>query len=220
MILKGTEHAKQEFTRVLDRGFRGGSRTDMSPLEQRFGFISQMYEHLYVTYENFTDYVSEKIAYLKKVYGDNLTNEMVNQYFALHPFLDSEEYQYQLQRMQLEYDNRFGEEEPNTSEYHASSQPIDPEAYGQPGTSEYHASLPGLPGPSQYYPLDYPDDPPTPLRRTDSVSDLNAIQKETRRKQKKSISSKTKRYNKLYCYHATCFLFLRGTREIGARAYS
>jgi hypothetical protein len=128
LILKGTEHAKQEFTQALDRGFRGGSRTDMSlgsPLEQRFGLISQMYEHLLVTYENFTDYVWEEIAYLKKVYGDNLTNEMVKQYFALHPFLDSEEYQYQLNRMQIEYLDRFGEEEPNTSEYHASSQPID-----------------------------------------------------------------------------------------------
>jgi hypothetical protein len=54
--------------------------------------------------------------------------------------------------------------------------------YDQPGTSEYHASLPGLPGPSQYSPLDYPDGPLTPLRRTDSVSDLYEIQEAQARK--------------------------------------
>ena len=79
----------KKFTEALNRGLAGrgdGELTLGSPLEQENGFVSQIYENLLITYATFLSYTREEMVNLKKIYGDNLTKEIVFQFFEINPF--------------------------------------------------------------------------------------------------------------------------------------
>lgn len=169
LIAKGTEAAVKKFEEVLSRGLDGeGAGRIGSPLEERSGYVNQFYTSFLTTFTSFQYYAEKELEELRGKYGDDLTREIISHHFILNPFLESEEYDYLLFKMQQEYEEQYNED-PSSFESGESSF----STFSEYGHSDEGAST------------SHPNDPANrPLRRTDSISDQKDLDLAEERKQK------------------------------------
>ena len=62
-----------------------------SPLEIEGSVVSEAYHYVILQFPSFQHYVQLSLGYLEQQYGDELTEENVQDYFKVNPFLDDQE---------------------------------------------------------------------------------------------------------------------------------
>jgi len=159
-IAKSGGAALEKFEQVLSGGLDGqGAGTIGSALEERSGYVNQIYTHFLVTFTSFQNYVENQLEALRAKYGDALTEEIVSNHFLLNPFLESDQYEYLLFRLQQGYEEDY-QDNPSSFESQESSS----SAFSEFGYNDEGASTSN------------PEDPANrPLRRTDSLSDQDNL---------------------------------------------
>ena len=91
-----------------------------SPLELTDSVVGNAYEYTISQFQNLLHFYHITVEHLKKIHGNNLTQDMVQDYFQLNPFLDEVEY-YNLEHDLLNQDDpkdddfssSFGQNEDN-----------------------------------------------------------------------------------------------------------
>lgn len=119
-----------------------------SPLEIEGSVVSEAYHYVILQFQSFQHHVQLSLEYLEQEYGDQLTEENVQDYFKVNPFLDDQEYNYLEEKLLKKFQEAELNDQPSTSSglyqeevdnltaSSSHSEPTQPATIWRPNTSE------------------------------------------------------------------------------------
>lgn len=103
---KGMKAGEEKMVEWISRDVTRATPPELaSPLEIEGSVVSEAYHYVILQFQSFQHHVQLSLEYLEQEYGDQLTEENVQDYFKVNPFLDDQEYNYLEEKLLKEHNN-------------------------------------------------------------------------------------------------------------------